>query len=113
MLKDPNVFLEHIIESIELIEDYTDGASLNDFMISTRLQDLVLRRLEIIGEAVKYLSDDFKVKNNGIEWKKIAGMRDIIIHQYFGVDLKLTWNVVQNELPTLKDKIKRILNRNK
>ena len=113
MHKDPNVFLEHIIESIELIEEYTDGASLNDFMISTRLQDLVLRRLEIIGEAVKYLPDDFREKNSKIEWKKIAGMRDIIIHQYFGVDLKLTWNVVQNELPALKDKIKRILNRNK
>jgi len=67
-----------------------------------------MRRLEIIGEAVKRLPLDLKKAHPGVPWKKIAGMRDVLIHEYFGVDLKLTWEVVERELPALKPKIEAI-----
>ncbi len=110
MAKNPKFFLDHILESIHLIEDYVKDADLNDFMASIRMQDLVMRRLEIIGEAVKNLTQDLKNEYPDIEWKKISGMRDVLIHQYFGIDLRLTWNVVKQEIPKLKEKITNILN---
>ena len=109
MVKNPKFFLEHILESIKLIEEYIKGISLNDFMSSVKIQDMVMRRLEIIGEAVKNLPVDLKCKYPNIEWKKISGMRDILIHEYFGVDLKLTWNVVEIEIPKLKNNIIQII----
>jgi len=92
-----------------LIYEYTKGFDENDFLTSIKLQDLVSRRLEIIGEAVKNIPKDIKDKYPDIEWKKIAGMRDYLIHAYFGIDLKLTWKVVERDLPILREKIKNIL----
>lgn len=109
MKKNPQVFLEHILESIGMIENYTKNQTIDDFMISVMIQDMVIRRLEIIGEAVKNLPEDIKEANQNIPWKSIAGMRDKLIHEYFGVDLKLTWNVVINDLPGLKKNITEIL----
>lgn len=109
MKKNPQVFLEHILESIGMIENYTKNQTIDDFMISVMIQDMVIRRLEIIGEAVKNLPEDIKEANQNIPWKSIAGMRDKLIHEYFGVDLKLTWNVVINDLPGLKKEYYRNL----
>jgi uncharacterized protein with HEPN domain len=109
MKKNPKLFLEHILESITLIEEYTGNLTLDDFIISIMTQDMVIRRLEIIGEAIKNLPNEIKEKNQNIPWKSIAGMRDKLVHEYFGVDLKLTWNVVVNELPGLKKNIVEIL----
>lgn len=89
MEKDPNVFVIHIIESIKAIEKYTDGVTKEKFLTSDQTQDAVLRRLEIIGEAVKNLPADFRADHPEIPWLKIAGMRDILIHKYFGVDINL------------------------
>jgi len=108
MDKNPKFFLEHILESIILIEEYSLNQTENDFLTSIRLQDLISRRLEIIGEAVKNLPLEVKEKYPNIEWKKIAGMRDYLIHQYFGIDLKLTWKVVQRDIPILKKEIEKI-----
>jgi uncharacterized protein with HEPN domain len=107
--KDPKVFLSHIIESILLIEEYSKRVTEARFHKNRSLQDAVIRRLEIIGEAVKNLPLSFRSKHEDIPWKQIAGMRDILIHEYFDVDLFLTWKVVKKELPLIKKKLSAIL----
>jgi uncharacterized protein with HEPN domain len=89
--KDPEVFVAHILDSIKLIELYSKNTAETKFRKKTEVQDAIIRRLEIIGEAVKNLTPAFKAKYPDIPWKQIAGMRDILIHEYFDVDLSLTW----------------------
>jgi len=108
MKKDSTVFIEHISECINLIEEYIKGKTKNDFFASKQLQDSVIRRIEIIGEAVKNLPGELKSKYPGIPWKRIAGMRDILIHEYFGIDLELTWRVAKSEIPKFKKQISGI-----
>jgi uncharacterized protein with HEPN domain len=108
MKKDFKIFLEHILESINLIEEYTADKTRKQFLNSKQLQDAVIRRIEIIGEAVKNIPDDIKGKYKDIPWRNIMGMRDILIHQYFGVDLELTWEVINNNIPELKNQISSI-----
>ena len=108
MNKDPKVFIEHILECIDLIEKYSREITSETFFNSTQHQDAIIRRIEIIGEAVKNLSADIKDKYPDIAWKQIAGMRDILVHEYFGVDLDLTWQAVKEDIPELKKKIIKI-----
>ena len=110
MKKDPKVFIGHIIESIELIERYSEKLTPETFKKDQGMQDAIIRRLEIIGEAVKNIPSAFKAKYSEIPWKQMAGMRDILIHEYFDVDLPLTWAVVKRELPTVKQKLEKLLN---
>lgn len=109
MKKDPKVFLGHILESIELIEVYSRNLTGEKFQTDRAIQDAIIRRLEIIGEAVKNLAPSFKVKHHEIPWKQMAGMRDILIHEYFDLDLSLTWAVVKREIPPLKENLQAIL----
>ncbi|MBL7156308.1 MAG: DUF86 domain-containing protein [Candidatus Pacebacteria bacterium] len=107
--KNPKIFLKHILESIIEIEKNINNLSKNEFLDSTMIQDAVVRRLEIIGEAVKNLPNSIKNKYLEIPWKKIAGMRDILIHQYFGVDVVLIWKIINQDLPKLKKQITTLL----
>lgn len=109
MMKKPETFLEHILESIVRIEEYVSGVSKEQFESSLKIQDAVLRRLEIIGEAVKNLPIDFKEKYPDIPWKKIAGTRDFLTHEYFDVDTELVWEIIGKDLQDLKSKISKIL----
>ncbi|MBU0999117.1 DUF86 domain-containing protein [Patescibacteria group bacterium] len=108
-MKNPEIFLKHILESIGEIEKYTKKISRDKFFQTTQTQDAVVRRLEIIGEAVKNLPATFRNKYPDIPWKKIAGMRDVLIHEYFGVDLRLVWRIAKKDLPELKNNILKIL----
>ncbi|MCI0530332.1 MAG: DUF86 domain-containing protein [candidate division Zixibacteria bacterium] len=109
MTKDPRIFLSHIAESIRIIEEYTAGLTQEEFNKSSQVQDAVIRRLEIIGEAAKSIADDFKTQHSEIPWKKVAGMRDVLIHKYFSIDLNLLWNIVEKELKTLRNQVDNLL----
>ena len=109
MKKDDQIYLHHILECIERIKTYTQDLQEGDFIKNKLLQDAVIRNLEVIGEAVKQLSFDFRAKHNHIAWKKIAGMRDKLIHDYIGVDLFLVWAVVEDILPDFEKQINLFL----
>lgn len=109
MVKSTKIFLLHILESINRIESFTKGISQEKFLRSEMIQDAVVRRLGIIGEAVKNLPPGFKKKYVRTDWRRIAGTRDILIHEYFGIDLKLTYRIIEKDIPKLKQYISEIL----
>ncbi len=109
MKRDVVVLLSDILKSINKIESYTLEMGKEKFFKDEKTQDAVIRRLEIIGEAVKNIPSPFKIKNSQIEWKKIAGMRDILIHAYFGVNIDMVWIVMHDELSRLKKEITVLL----
>ena len=108
MKKDPGVFLEHILDSIELIESYSKEKTERDLMESVGLQDQIIRRIEIIGEAVKNLPEDLRRDHPEVPWRDMAGMRDIVVHQYLGVDLEFVWQAATKDFPEPKAKIQKI-----
>ena len=109
MKKDNKIFMEHILESMKRIEEFTEGISKQDFLDTVQIQDSVIRRLEIIGEASKNISAEFRETHSDVPWSEMARTRDKLIHGYFGVDLDLTWTIVKESLPDLKKKIIVIL----
>lgn len=106
---DPRLYLAHILESIDLIESYVSGTDVVSFAEDQEKQDAVVRRLEIMGEAVKNLPNDVRVANPSVPWTRIAGMRDKVIHDYMRVDYELVWVVVTTMLEPLKRDLTAIL----
>jgi uncharacterized protein with HEPN domain len=109
MKKNATIFVKHILESINLIEKYKQGITEEQFHRSTEKQDVIVRRLEIIGEATKNLSNEFREKYPEVPWKGMARMRDRISHHYFDIDYNIVWDTAINMLPPLKKQIEEIL----
>lgn len=110
MKRDVRVYFDDILESIKLIQKYTANVTEDDFRKSVDIQDAVIRRLEIIGEAVKHIPDEMRNKYPDVPWKKIAGARDIFVHEYFGVRFDRVWGTIANDLPSLKRQVEELLN---
>lgn len=108
MKKDVLVFIEHILDSIEKIERFMNRVSKSSFIGNEEKQSAVIRQIEIIGEAVKNLPSEFRNKYSDIPWVKIAGMRDKLMHDYFGVNLDTVWKVVKEDIQVLEKQILKI-----
>ena len=106
---EPLDYLRHILVEVEYLLDQSQGLSFERFAADETLRRAFVRSLEVIGEAVKNLPEDFRASHSDVDWRPIARMRDRLIHGYFGVDYQLVWNVVQEKLPELKRKIQDIM----
>src|SRR3989338_6449643 len=102
-MKDDLVYLQHILESIGRVREFTRGVSEERFLKDALVQSAVIRQLEIIGEAVKNLSPSFRKRHKNVPWKDISGLRDKLSHGYFGVDISLVWGICEKDLPELKE----------
>ena len=107
MIRDDNAYLKHILDSILFVEKYCGKLDIGRFRKDELLQSAVVRQLEIIGEAARLVSKETKAKLPAIQWNMIIGMRDKLIHEYFGVDLNVVWSTINEELPKLKAEIQR------
>lgn len=108
-MRNHELYMDDILEAARRIEKYTKGFIYGDFIKSGLVVDGVVRNLEIIGEAAKNVPVQIKEKYPEVEWKKISGLRDILAHEYFGIDLEVVWDIVQQKVPALKIQVRRIL----
>ena len=109
MSRDVRLFLEDIVACCDKIGRYTVGLAFDQFRSDEKVIDAVARNLEVIGEATKRLPDDLRGRYLDVPWRKMTGLRDVIAHGYFGVDVRLLWDIVQREIPTVRHKTAAIL----
>ncbi|HUS74239.1 MAG TPA: DUF86 domain-containing protein [Sedimentisphaerales bacterium] len=111
MSRDEIMYLQDIAQSCEKILRFTKGLTQTDLIREEKTYDAVVRNLEIIGEAAKHISDELRKQLPNIEWRKVAGLRDMLAHAYFGIDDDILWDVVQNKVPQLAKATSAFLNR--
>jgi len=100
-LRDPSTYLDHMLKCIGLIEDYSKGG-MREFLGDRKTQDAVIRNLQTIAESAKRLPDTMKDKHPEVSWKAVGGLRNVLVHDYLGVDVKQVWEIVSKDLPGLK-----------
>lgn len=108
-MRDSTLYLKDILAAIESIEGFIAGMDLETFQADDKTTSAVMRKLEIIGEAVKQIPDEIRQKHAHVPWKEMAGMRDKLIHFYFGVDYHLVWKTITERLPQVKQEIQKVL----
>jgi len=108
--RDPKLFIIEIIRAIEKIDNYIKNISFEDFLKNEMVQDAVIRNLEIIGEAARNIPEDIRNILPDIPWKRIVGFRNIVIHEYFDVDLSVVWQICKKDLPTQKSQFQKLNN---
>ncbi|WP_292364109.1 MULTISPECIES: DUF86 domain-containing protein [unclassified Methanoculleus] len=109
MSREYNLYLRDILEAIRRIDRYTRGMDYEEFLADDLVQDGVIRNLMVIGEAVKLIPEPLKCEHADISWRKIAGMRDILIHAYFGIHNEIVWDVIRNKIPELQVAVRQML----
>ncbi len=109
MSRDPGVYLEDILGATRKIQEFTKGFSLSRFSRDQKTLDAVVRNLEVIGEAVKKIPPSIRSRHPEVDWRRIAGLRDILVHEYFGIDVEIIWDVVKHKVPALRAQVSRIL----
>ena len=107
--KDQTIFLKHMLENIKDIKNFISGVSKEEFGKNKEKLNAVVRSVEILGEAAKKLPESFKNKHKEISWKEIIGTRDILIHHYFGIDIKILWNIITKDILDLEKQIKNLM----
>lgn len=110
-MKEPKIYLLHILEAILRIEEYALGMNEAQFLKDHKTQDAIIRQLEIIGEASRQLEESFKQEYPKLPWKHMVSMRNKLMHEYFGISIKIIWETIHTDLPPLKQKISEITSR--
>ena len=97
--RDISAFIGHVVMAMRFVADFIDGMTLDDFLADRKTRDAVIRNCEVIGEAIKHVPDEYRALHPEVDWSGLAGLRDVLIHQYFGVDYMSLWNIVAKECP--------------
>jgi len=108
MTRDVRLYINDMLEALEKIEEYTENVSEDDFFEDTQLQDAIVRRIEILGESVKHIPQDIRDKYPEIPWRQISGMRDILTHEYFGINMSKVWKAITEDNPEIKENVLKI-----
>ena len=103
------VRLQHILDAILEVENYLLNTNYSEFVENSMMRFACIKQMEIIGEACNYISEEIKSKFSNIKWAQIVGMRNIFVHEYFGMDSKIVWEIIKGDLPVLKEKVIEIL----
>ena len=111
MSRDSSVYLEDMLEAVRKVERYSRGLTRQSFAADEKTVDAVVRNLEVLGEAAKRIPEAVRRGAPDIPWQRIAGLRDILIHDYFGIDFDIVWDVIQNKIPPLEPRLLELLGR--